>query len=95
MTEHADAPTSAVLPNFVVIGAMRSGSTSLYKYLQAHPDVFMPRKEIHFFDRKWDRGLSWYHTRFEGYSRAARHRRGHADLPRRAGRPRPDGDHDP
>jgi Sulfotransferase domain len=59
---------SSVLPNFVVIGAMRSGSTSLYKYLQAHPDVFMPRKEIHFFDRKWDRGLSWYLSRFEGHS---------------------------
>jgi hypothetical protein len=57
-----------LLPNFVVIGAMRSGSTSLYKYLQAHPDVFMPRKEIHFFDVKWDRGVSWYHTRFEGYN---------------------------
>jgi hypothetical protein len=57
-----------VLPNFVVIGAMRSGSTSLYKYLQAHPDVHMPRKEIHFFDVKWDRGIAWYHTRFEGYA---------------------------
>ena len=68
MTRHPVAPASTVLPNFVVIGAMRSGSTSLYKYLQAHPEVYMPRKEIHFFDRKWDRGLSWYHTRFEGHS---------------------------
>jgi len=57
----------AILPNFVVIGAMRSGTTSLYKYLQEHPDVFMPRKEIHFFDRKWERGLPWYHSRFEGH----------------------------
>ncbi|MGH8773917.1 MAG: sulfotransferase family protein [Jiangellaceae bacterium] len=56
------------LPNFVVIGAMRSGSTSLYKYLQDHPQIFMPRKEIHFFDRKWDRGLDWYRSRFEGYA---------------------------
>jgi hypothetical protein len=40
----------------------------LYKYLQPHPDVFMPRKEIHFFDRKWDRGLAWYATRFEGFA---------------------------
>ena len=60
--------SAAVLPNFVLIGAMRSGSTSLYKYLQAHPDVFMPRKEIHFFDRKWDRGLEWYESRVEGYA---------------------------
>ena len=61
------APTNP-LPNFVIIGAMRSGSTSLYKYLQDHPQVFMPRKEIHFFDRRWDRGLDWYLTRFEGYT---------------------------
>ena len=47
----AAEPYAAILPNFVVIGAMRSGTTSLYKYLQEHPDVFMPRKEIHFFDR--------------------------------------------
>ncbi len=55
------------LPTFVVIGSMRSGSTSLYKYLQVHPDVFMPRKEIHFFDRRWHHGLDWYRHRFEGY----------------------------
>ena len=68
VTPAASVPSAALLPNFVVIGAMRSGSTSLYKYLQAHPDVFMPRKEIHFFDVKWDRGIAWYHTRFEGYA---------------------------
>ena len=34
---------AALLPNFVVIGAMRSGTTSLYKCLQEHPDVFMPQ----------------------------------------------------
>ncbi len=61
-------PTTTTLPNFVVIGAMRSGSTSLYKYLQAHPAVFMPRKEIHFFDRRWDRGIDWYRSRFDGYA---------------------------
>lgn len=60
--------TAARLPNFAVIGAMRSGSTSLYKYLQAHPDIFMPRKEIHFFDVKWERGVSWYRSRFAGHA---------------------------
>jgi hypothetical protein len=59
---------AALLPNFVVIGAMRSGTTSLYKYLQEHPDVFMPRKEVHFFDRKWDRGMPWYQSRFDGHA---------------------------
>jgi hypothetical protein len=39
-----------LLPNFLVIGAMRSGTTSLHNYLNQHPDIFMsPRKEPHFF----------------------------------------------
>jgi hypothetical protein len=37
-------------PNFFVIGAARSGTTSLYSYLKQHPDVFMsPIKETNFF----------------------------------------------
>jgi hypothetical protein len=63
-----DDSQAAVLPTFVIIGAMRSGSTSLYKHLQGHPQVFMPRKEIHFFDRRWDNGLAWYGHRFDGYA---------------------------
>lgn len=38
------------LPNFLVIGAMKSGTTSLCRQLGEHPDVFMPaKKEPHFF----------------------------------------------
>lgn len=38
------------LPNFIIIGAGRSGTTSLYHYLRQHPDVFMsPVKETQFF----------------------------------------------
>lgn len=55
------------LPNFVIIGAMRSGSTSLYRYLKDHPHVFMPRKEIQFFDRYWERGLDWYSDLFDAH----------------------------
>lgn len=37
-------------PNFVVIGAPKSGTTSLYYYLKQHPDVFLPtQKELHYF----------------------------------------------
>ncbi len=40
----------SVPPNFLVIGAPRSGTTSLYQYLSQHPDVFMcDRKEPRFF----------------------------------------------
>jgi len=40
----------AILPNFMVIGAGKSGTTSLYEYLKSHPEVFMsPVKETNFF----------------------------------------------
>lgn len=39
-----------MMPNFLIIGANRSGTTSLYLYLREHPEVFMPdRKEPHYF----------------------------------------------
>lgn len=38
------------LPNFVVIGAPKSGTTSLFYYLKQHPEIFLPtRKELHYF----------------------------------------------
>lgn len=58
---------SARLPNFIVIGAMKSGTTSLFRYLEPHPEVFMPRlKELDFFivEWNWARGLDWYRRRF-------------------------------
>jgi hypothetical protein len=56
-----------MLPNFLIIGAQKSGTTSLYRYLQAHPDVFMPRhKEPDFFvaERRWSNGIEWYQSLF-------------------------------
>ena len=39
-----------MLPNFVIIGSQKAGTTSLYHYLQSHPDVHMPRnKEPDYF----------------------------------------------
>jgi hypothetical protein len=39
-----------ILPNFLVIGAARSGTTSLYQYLKQHPQIYMcPIKETNFF----------------------------------------------
>lgn len=44
------AMTTPRLPNFVVIGAPKSGTTSLFYYLRQHPDVYLPvRKELHYF----------------------------------------------
>lgn len=56
-------------PNFLVIGAQKSGTTSLCDALSTHPDVFVcDPKEPHFFARRhmWDRGLDWYESLFEG-----------------------------
>jgi hypothetical protein len=40
-------------PNFFIVGAARSGTTSLDQYLSQHPEIFMtPRKETHFFARE-------------------------------------------
>jgi hypothetical protein len=56
---------SSRLPDFVIVGAQRSGSTSLYRYLEDHPEVFMAKvKELHFFDWRFDRGLDWYRQQF-------------------------------
>lgn len=55
------------LPTFLIIGAMRSGTTSLTNYLRPHPEVFMPeKKELHFFDVNYDKGLAWYARQFRG-----------------------------
>lgn len=54
--------TQRKLPNFLGLGAMRSGTSWLNAVLKDHPEVFMPTyiKEIHFFDDHYHRGLSWY-----------------------------------
>lgn len=54
-------------PDFVLVGAMRSGSTSLYRALADHPGVHMaPGKELRYFDRYYDRGEDWYLAHFDG-----------------------------
>jgi len=60
------------LPGFLVIGAMKSGTTSLFHYLADHPQIHMsPLKEVDFFIREgnWGRGVDWYRRQFSGASR--------------------------
>jgi hypothetical protein len=58
------------LPTFLVIGAMKAGTSSLFNYLAAHPQVFMPaQKEVHYFTRDdWDTAsaFEWYSAMFAG-----------------------------
>lgn len=59
------------LPDFLVVGAARAGTTSLYEWLRAHPQVYMPpNKELEFFGGHWDRGADWYAQQFVGTDRA-------------------------
>jgi hypothetical protein len=57
-----------MLPTFLVIGAMKCGTTSLYYYLAEHPEIGMSRrKETDFFlgtHGSWDRGCDWYTRQF-------------------------------
>ncbi len=52
------------LPDFLIVGAMRSGTTSLYRYLGAHPEVFLTPKELQFFTEHFSKGLDWYRDQF-------------------------------
>ncbi|MEN9935002.1 MAG: hypothetical protein RLZZ387_1581 [Chloroflexota bacterium] len=53
------------MPDFLIVGAQRSGTTSLYRYLTQHPDVLPAlEKEVHFFDLQHHRGYEWYASRF-------------------------------
>ncbi|MEZ4416741.1 MAG: sulfotransferase [Gemmatimonadota bacterium] len=59
---------SGALPNLIVIGAAKSGTTSLSHYLNLHPQVAMTReKELHFFSKPevWGRGVEWYAAQFD------------------------------
>src|SRR6266853_440579 len=53
------------LPDFLIIGAQRSGTSTLYQHLARHPSVKRAaRKEVHSFDTYYDRGLDWYRAQF-------------------------------
>ncbi len=57
------------LPDFLIIGAQKSGTSSLHRYLIGHPGILQPkRKEVHFFDFQYHHGLSWYQQRFAASS---------------------------
>ena len=60
------ARTDARAPDFIGIGAQRTGTSWIYACLYEHPEICMPRKEINFFsrERNWDRGFSWYERVF-------------------------------
>lgn len=79
---NADEKTGR-LPDFIVIGAMRCGTTALHRYLDAHPEISMSHpKELNFFTGRagataswqqgnWSLGVDWYRSRFAGAKNVA------------------------
>jgi hypothetical protein len=59
------------LPDLLICGAQRSGTTSLFKSLSQHPAVIGPtlRKGVHFFDTGYRHDLAWYRSHFPLRSR--------------------------
>ena len=60
------------LPNCIIIGAMKCGTTSLHHDLNLHPEIFMSReKELHFFveGKNWYKGFAWYQSHFQSQAK--------------------------
>ena len=58
----------AAMPNLIIIGGLKCGTTSIHHYLGLHPDAQMSKpKELNFFveELNWDLGLDWYGARFD------------------------------
>lgn len=53
------------LPNFLILGAQKAGTSWLSKNLNQHPEIFIPKGEIHFFTKdNFGKGTSWYEEYF-------------------------------
>lgn len=68
-----------VLPSFLIVGAQRCGTTSLYRALAGHPLVLKAvwRKGVHYFDVAYDKGPEWYRAHFPLEVTARRRARRH------------------
>lgn len=56
------------LPNFLICGAPKAGTTSLYEYLAQHPEICMSNpKETDYFQHNYDKGIDWYASCFAHY----------------------------
>jgi hypothetical protein len=63
------------LPDFVVIGTQKGGTSFFYRLVTEHPLVrAAAAKELHFFDNKFAEGVGWYRRCFSKGKRVDRHR---------------------
>lgn len=70
------------LPDFLIIGVRKGGTSSLHNYLRQHPDVLGPaRKEPRFFHHHWRRGSLWYRRFFPDTATVRRQAERHGRRP--------------
>lgn len=64
---------SRMMPSFIMVGAQRCGTTSLYRALLAHPSILPPvyHKGVNYFDVGYGHGPAWYRGHFPRLSTAA------------------------
>jgi hypothetical protein len=72
-----------MLPGFLIVGAQRGGTTSMYRTLDQHPAILKAvlHKGVHYFDTGYDHSLGWYQGHFPLRARAALARRATGDVP--------------
>lgn len=74
-----EATAAACLPQFLVLGVPKGGTSSLLGWLATHPQLWChPRKELHFFDGDWAHGPDWYASHFPAFQPEAGIRCGEA-----------------
>jgi hypothetical protein len=56
---------AGTLPTFMLIGAQKSGTTSMNLYLRSHPEVCLPASPVYYYDRNFDKGVDWYRSQFQ------------------------------
>jgi hypothetical protein len=70
-----------ILPDFLIIGTKRGGTTSMYNVVAQHPNVLplfpaaQGLKGVHFFDQHYDHGIAWYRSHFSTRGQRERARR--------------------
>ena len=61
-----------ILPDFIVGGVPKSGTTSLGIYLSRHPDIQIKKEECHFFDEHDVDDIDRYHYFFDDYENSVK-----------------------
>jgi len=56
---------NSLKPTFIGIGAQKAATSWLAETLKSHPQIYMPRKEIHYFDLHYEKGRDWYMRQFK------------------------------